>query len=570
MNTLKRLSLLALIICCTVLVKAQCGIQGGFYQNLNPNLVPWFHDTTTVNSGWQVTGRVWEFGDGTSSTLANPTHVFPHPGAYHVCLWLQAEDNNGNFCNDTVCKTVYINCDNMVQATISASVQNNIVVFTGTGSSNYPPLTYYWQFPGGTPSTSTTAVTTVSYNTTGAHQVYLTVTDSNGCSKTVTQSVTTTVANVCANVDANFSYTLAGQAGTTVYFNSTSTGTTTNTLYRWKIDGVFVTNANPNTGYVATNMGTFSLHEVCLYVYGNSNTLCDSICKTVEVTGCNVNVNAGFQSIANSNNVVFETGYSFPNQQTLWDFGDGTTSTDTAYRITHTYPASANTTTYNVCHYITINNTLCADTFCTAVVVPSTNTPCSMPAHFTYTLSGTTLSVNAGNNYPGGTWYQWSLDGQYTSTAPTYLAYTYNNLSAGQHRVCLYIKGAQGTVLCDSICQEITVAAVCGNVSFTSNNTYPTVLTATTTGTGTQYFTWKIKNANGITVLTGGGNPFTITSLNSGTYTACVFMYNSNQQFCDSNCHTIVVTNPTTCTASISDTTNPNGVHTLTAHYNGL
>ncbi|HRG88987.1 MAG TPA: PKD domain-containing protein, partial [Chitinophagales bacterium] len=175
MKTFRHLLLLLVLVGGTLTGKAQCGIDADFYQNLNPNQVPWFHDTSRVDNGWQITSYYWSFGDGSTSNLMNPTHVFPHPGAYNVCHYIVGTNNNGGTCIDSVCRLIQIGCNNMVYANISASVQGNIVVYTGTGSSNYPPLTFAWYFPGGQPTTSSTPVTTVQYTSPGSHQACLTV-----------------------------------------------------------------------------------------------------------------------------------------------------------------------------------------------------------------------------------------------------------------------------------------------------------------------------------------------------------------------------------------------------------
>jgi len=56
------------------------------------------------------------------------------------------------------------------------------VQFTSTSTGN--PTTYAWSFPGGTPSTSTSANPTVTYSTVGTYNVSLTVTNANGNNST--------------------------------------------------------------------------------------------------------------------------------------------------------------------------------------------------------------------------------------------------------------------------------------------------------------------------------------------------------------------------------------------------
>ncbi len=67
---------------------------------------------------------------------------------------------------------------------------------TFTDTSNYSPTNWYWQFPGGTPDTSTKQYPTVEYDTVGTHNVILTAW--NGCdsgTKTFTNYITVTTSS---------------------------------------------------------------------------------------------------------------------------------------------------------------------------------------------------------------------------------------------------------------------------------------------------------------------------------------------------------------------------------------
>ena len=56
--------------------------KAGFYYNLDFPIYS-FHDTTVSfnHLSWR-----WDFGDGTTSTLQNPKHIFKEQGTYRVCL----------------------------------------------------------------------------------------------------------------------------------------------------------------------------------------------------------------------------------------------------------------------------------------------------------------------------------------------------------------------------------------------------------------------------------------------------------------------------------------------------
>lgn len=58
-----------------------------------------FKDASTGAAKWS-----WNFGDGSKSTLKNPTHTYKKAGKYKVCLTVC---NSGNSCK-SICKTVTV------------------------------------------------------------------------------------------------------------------------------------------------------------------------------------------------------------------------------------------------------------------------------------------------------------------------------------------------------------------------------------------------------------------------------------------------------------------------------
>jgi PKD repeat protein len=72
-----------------------------------------YQDSTEVSrtinftdlSYYQPLSWAWEFGDGSTSQLANPVHIYGASGFYNVCLKVCNEDN---IC-DSLCKTIRVN-----------------------------------------------------------------------------------------------------------------------------------------------------------------------------------------------------------------------------------------------------------------------------------------------------------------------------------------------------------------------------------------------------------------------------------------------------------------------------
>ena len=158
-------------------------------------------------------------------------------------------------------------------------------------------------------------------------------------------------------------------------------------------------------------------------------------------------------------------------------------------------------------------------------------------ASFTYTAAGNAVTFD-GTVTPApsvnASYYWWFSDnGNYsTQEDPTY---TFSG--SGVYTVCFSVYDFS-TGCSDSLCQVITV----GNPTSctadftwvdTLGNTYFT--STSTAGPGAQYF-WDFGDGN----YDNQQNP-SHSYASAGVYTACLFVYDSMQNFCDSACHTITV-----------------------------
>jgi len=126
-------------------------LQAGFTANVG-NATVWFSNNTS-GTGFQTTWS-WDFGDGTTSTDAQPTHVFPGLGSYEVCLTATSiyELQGGGVitCQDTYCQVVITGvsspCDS-VFLDFDWSAQGTSVLFEATPS---PGASFHWYFGDGT------------------------------------------------------------------------------------------------------------------------------------------------------------------------------------------------------------------------------------------------------------------------------------------------------------------------------------------------------------------------------------------------------------------------------------
>lgn len=68
-----------------------------------------FTDQTTIAPGGDpISSYAWDFGDGNTSTLQNPTHTYTAPGVYNVTLTVQTNANPDLSCPMSISKSVII------------------------------------------------------------------------------------------------------------------------------------------------------------------------------------------------------------------------------------------------------------------------------------------------------------------------------------------------------------------------------------------------------------------------------------------------------------------------------
>ena len=148
---------------------------GMSYQNVGNNTLVFSNSSMYASSYW------WDFGDGTTDTTANPTHIYTIDSTYTICLITT------NACgSDTTCTTVTI-CVTPLAASFTYS--NNFLDFffmpTVTGGS-----LYLWDFGDGSTDTSTFWMVNHTYgNNLFTYTVCLTVWNDCGDSTTYCDTV---------------------------------------------------------------------------------------------------------------------------------------------------------------------------------------------------------------------------------------------------------------------------------------------------------------------------------------------------------------------------------------------
>ncbi|MEM1000280.1 MAG: PKD domain-containing protein [Bacteroidota bacterium] len=139
-----------------------------------------FTDTTTDATTWS-----WDFGDGGTDTLANPSHLYTAAGTYDVTLVARFE----NGCSDTLIVPAQVNAYD-VNANFSLATQllcqGTPYSFNDLSTSNSSVTTWTWSFGDGNGSLLQNPQHT--YTAGGIYPVGLAVTDANGCTDTLTRT----------------------------------------------------------------------------------------------------------------------------------------------------------------------------------------------------------------------------------------------------------------------------------------------------------------------------------------------------------------------------------------------
>jgi len=142
--------------------------------------------TSSVSGGLSPYTYAWAFGDGGTSSLANPTYTYQTAGTYSVTLVVQ--DSQGTQKSATASVNVIAPLTATMAADVTTGTIPLAVSFSVTVSGGTAPYTYAWDFGDGSSSTQQNPSHT--YQIAGTYTVSITVTDGGGRSITRTTTVT--------------------------------------------------------------------------------------------------------------------------------------------------------------------------------------------------------------------------------------------------------------------------------------------------------------------------------------------------------------------------------------------
>jgi chitodextrinase len=149
-----------------------------------------FNSAGSTDPNGRLTSYSWDFGDGSTSTLATPSHSYASAGTYRVTLTVTDEVGE---TSAPVVQTIAVTDRPPTAAftpTAATVLAGSNVAFNGTPSNDPDGSVsgYSWNFGDG--STSTSAQPGHTYMNVGTFTVSLTVTDNSGNKATVSHLIT--------------------------------------------------------------------------------------------------------------------------------------------------------------------------------------------------------------------------------------------------------------------------------------------------------------------------------------------------------------------------------------------
>lgn len=349
-----------------------------------------FFDNCTGQNNAQF---VWNFGDGSTSSVVNAEHVYDEPGIYTVCLTAYWQN-----CIDSTCTTIIVEgggdpCDGFVATITWNPSGNNSATFVGT--TNPPASSLIWYFGDGTQGFGQNATHT--YSAPGQYHVCLVawywnqqIQDS--CWTEACTWITVGTGSPCDGLNANFTTALNG-----LLVNFQNAMVNPQWSYYWTF-GDGSSGVGPNPSHIYSGPGTYN---VCLTVWSwdpiEQDTCFADHCMWLTIGGdpCDeLDACFGIDPISATafqflNCTTPEVGVQF-----VWHFGDG--SMGSGVSPDHAYQEPG---VYTVCLIAYWQD--CMDSTCTTLTVGN-GTPCDndFEADFTWTSQGTATIFHGTTNLP--------------------------------------------------------------------------------------------------------------------------------------------------------------------------
>jgi PKD repeat protein len=383
----------------------------------------------------------WSFGDGTDTEEENPTHTYENGGEYVVTLYIAASDSS---CFDVYEEMVYVEGGGGGECYAFFTYEQDDATFVFTNMSDGEDLMYFWTFGDG--SNSEEENPTHTYENGGEYMVTLYIaTNDSSCFDIYEEMVF--VEGGSGDCYAYYTYSEAGDM--TIAFENLSEGE--NLSYYWTFgDGTDTEEENPTHTYEYGG-----IYPVTLFII-NGDSTCFDYYEDMVMVGDSMqgDCEAYFTYDYDTEDPMhlfftdLSTGMEGMSPDSwVWDFGDGTYSTE--QNPDHTYSEPG---VFTVCLAITSDDSTCYDFYCEPILVDNggacvaqfTYFPDSSFTEYTYQF----MDLSYGNGIQS--WY-WDF-GDGSSSTEQNPVHTFSE--GGDYYVCLTIECDN----CESVwCEDVYV-----------------------------------------------------------------------------------------------------------------
>jgi PKD repeat protein len=274
-----------------------------------------FFDSSEIASGADIIGWYWQFGDGQTSFLSNPSNDYAFAGNYEASLTVNTEN-----CSSTITEVISANPLPTVSATADhvEGCSPLVVNLNATGTLN-PDFT--WDFGNG--STGNGAELTQTFETfigdDPSNTISVTATSDSGCSASETITVV-------AHPQASSAFSLVDEAACAPFEPVISNESAGASAYEWFVDGASA-GTQTQLSYTFENNSDFLQSSALELVATSSNGCSDTSSVTLNVfPETDFSFSLTTDSVCSPLEITMPAVYNASSFN--WDFGNGQTSNE--------------------------------------------------------------------------------------------------------------------------------------------------------------------------------------------------------------------------------------------------
>jgi len=350
------------------------------------DLVVSFTNLSMTSSGSAQHSFLWNFSDGTTSTLKHPIKTFATGGVKiaRLSIYDSATSCNSSFTDTLLLSTTGTRCRAGFTKTV-IGLTANLTNTSLNGNGTTAGLAYYWTFNDSPNSNDKNPI--VNFSSYGNKSIRLMIYDSiTNCTAANLDTFWLAQSTTC---QANFTKFISGLSVTLGNSSTNTNGLPAGLSYYWDFgDGTTSTQKDPVKTYASGGSKIIQL-TISDSLQACFATKYDSIFLVAPTPLCSASFTMAIDTTTPFNFFLLNTSLVRPNSTYLWNFGDGNSST--SITPTHTY---ANFGSYLVC--LTVSDSLCTSMFCDSVGMDSTGILLKGGAFGFQTLDFTTKAVPNG------------------------------------------------------------------------------------------------------------------------------------------------------------------------------